>query len=83
MSESPAPWTNEPDRPSAGRYRRIYDADRVSVARVYGAADAQLITEAPALQEFCQRISQGYLKEPSAILGEAIRLFLKSGGVYK
>jgi hypothetical protein len=76
---SPDPWTDEPDRPSAGKYRRIYDANGVSVARVYDPADSALIAQAPAMRDFLRTV----IDDPNCHIltnTEARRLFRLAGG---
>ncbi len=75
---SPEPWTNEPD-PAKPKYRRIYDANGVSVARVYDPADADLIKMAPELREFARQIRAGDFYYHSA-QAEAMRLYRLAGG---
>jgi hypothetical protein len=73
---SPDPWTNEPDRPQPHRFRRIYDANGVSVARVYDPVDAQLIAMAPQMRDFIRRYARG--ETPSIMTARS--LFREAGG---
>lgn len=78
MAISPYPWTDEPDPvalPSRG-YRRIYNAQKQSVARVYRQEDAKTIANAPQLLQLAYAIAKGEIISPLT----AATLYRKAGG---
>ena len=78
MSISPYPWTDEPDpvAPPRRGYRRIYNAQKESVARVYRAEDAKTIANAPQLLQLAYAIAKGEIITAST----AAALYRKAGG---
>ena len=79
LMTSPFPWKNEPDpvAPIKRGYRRIYDTNATSVARVYNEEDAKLIVFAPQLRALAYSLACGETISPST----AAQLYLAAGGV--
>lgn len=77
---SPWPWRNDADPVVDQRrkpYRRVYDANGTSVARVYHPDDADIIAVAPQLRDLAFAIACG--KTVSRI--DAANLYRAAGGM--